>query len=98
MTWDDLQKLENVVAVACRRDKTAAILGAWRTGLLDYLIIDDRTLSEVEKAEAESEVRSQKSGAGKPRATHGLLESFGEFELGRLSLWATGSCHLIPGS
>jgi DNA-binding transcriptional regulator LsrR (DeoR family) len=53
LTWDDLQKLENVVAVACGRDKTAAILGALRTGLLDYLIIDDRTLSEVEKADEE---------------------------------------------
>jgi DNA-binding transcriptional regulator LsrR (DeoR family) len=53
LTWDDLQKLENVVAVARGSDKTAAILGALRTGLLDYLIIDDRTLSEVEKADAE---------------------------------------------
>ncbi len=51
LTWDDLQKLQNVVAVVCGRDKTAAILGALRTGLLDYLIIDDRTLAEVEEAD-----------------------------------------------
>jgi deoxyribonucleoside regulator len=47
LIWDDLQKLNNVVAVVCGWDKTAAIVGALRTGLLDYLIIDDRTLSEV---------------------------------------------------
>jgi DNA-binding transcriptional regulator LsrR (DeoR family) len=47
LTWEDLQGLENVTAVVCGQDKTLAILGALRTGLLDYLIIDDRTALEV---------------------------------------------------
>ena len=47
LTWEDLQQLENVTAVACGPDKKLAILGALRTGLLDYLIIDDRTALEV---------------------------------------------------
>jgi hypothetical protein len=45
------------------KDKTVAILGALRTGLLDYLIIDDRTLSEVEKANAD---RSREAARGLP--------------------------------
>jgi DNA-binding transcriptional regulator LsrR (DeoR family) len=53
LTWEDLQRLENVVAVVCGQDKTAAILGALRTGLLDYLIIDDRALLAVEQADAQ---------------------------------------------
>jgi DNA-binding transcriptional regulator LsrR (DeoR family) len=47
LTWEDLQQLENITAVACGPDKKLAILGALRTGLLDYLIIDDRTALEV---------------------------------------------------
>ena len=47
LTWEDLQRLENVTAVACGPDKKLAILGALRTGLLDYLIVDDRTALEV---------------------------------------------------
>jgi len=47
LTWEDLEQLENVAAVACGQDKKLAILGALRTGLLDYLIIDDRTAQEV---------------------------------------------------
>jgi DNA-binding transcriptional regulator LsrR (DeoR family) len=43
LSWEDLCQLENVVAVACGPDKTEAILGALRTGLLDYLITDDET-------------------------------------------------------
>jgi DNA-binding transcriptional regulator LsrR (DeoR family) len=51
LTWEHLQELENVVAVVSGPGKTEAILGALRTGLLDYLIIDDRTVSELEKAD-----------------------------------------------
>jgi DNA-binding transcriptional regulator LsrR (DeoR family) len=45
-----LEQLENVAAVACGQSKTQAILGALRTGILDYLIIDDRTALEVMKS------------------------------------------------
>jgi DNA-binding transcriptional regulator LsrR (DeoR family) len=48
-----VQPAASIIAVACEWDKTAAILGALRTGPLDYLIIDDRTLSEVEKPDTE---------------------------------------------
>ena len=47
LTWEDLEQLEKVAAVACGQDKTQAILGALRTGILDYLIIDDCTALEV---------------------------------------------------
>jgi len=47
LTWEDLQQLETVTAVACGPDKKSAILRALRTGLLDFLIIDDRTPLEV---------------------------------------------------
>jgi deoxyribonucleoside regulator len=50
LTWEDLEQLENVAAVACGQSKTQAILGALRTGILDYLIIDDRTALEVMKS------------------------------------------------
>jgi deoxyribonucleoside regulator len=43
LSWEDLGRLNTVIAVACGPDKTEAILGALRTGLLDYLIIDDQT-------------------------------------------------------
>jgi DNA-binding transcriptional regulator LsrR (DeoR family) len=41
--WEDLRQLQNVVGVAGGPEKTEAILGALRTGLLDYLITDDET-------------------------------------------------------
>jgi DNA-binding transcriptional regulator LsrR (DeoR family) len=43
LPWEDFQRLENVVAVACGLDKKNAILGALRTGVLSRLIIDDQT-------------------------------------------------------
>jgi DNA-binding transcriptional regulator LsrR (DeoR family) len=43
LSWEDLRQLPNVVAVACGLDKTEAILGALRTGLLNCLITDDQT-------------------------------------------------------
>jgi DNA-binding transcriptional regulator LsrR (DeoR family) len=43
LSWEDLQRLENVVAVIYGRNKLRAALGALRTGLLDALIIDERT-------------------------------------------------------
>jgi deoxyribonucleoside regulator len=43
LPWEDFQRLENVVAVACGLDKKTAILGALRTGVLSRLIIDDQT-------------------------------------------------------
>jgi len=43
LSWEDLRQLQNVVGVASGPDKTEAILGALRTGLLDYLITDDET-------------------------------------------------------
>jgi deoxyribonucleoside regulator len=43
LSWEDLQRLEDVVAVICGRNKLKAALGALRTGLLDALIIDERT-------------------------------------------------------
>jgi DNA-binding transcriptional regulator LsrR (DeoR family) len=54
LTWEDLERLENVAAVACGQDKTQAILGALRTGILDYLIIDDRTALEVMNSDGPS--------------------------------------------
>jgi DNA-binding transcriptional regulator LsrR (DeoR family) len=49
LSWEDLSKLENIVAVACGPEKTEAILGALRTGLLDVLITDDRTANSLVK-------------------------------------------------
>jgi DNA-binding transcriptional regulator LsrR (DeoR family) len=43
LSWEDLRQLQNVVGVAGGPEKTEAILGALRTGLLDYLITDDET-------------------------------------------------------
>jgi DNA-binding transcriptional regulator LsrR (DeoR family) len=50
LLWEDIESLENVIGVACGANKTKAILGALRTGLLDVLITDDRTAAAVLKA------------------------------------------------
>ena len=50
LLWEDIEGLENVVGVACGTNKTKAILGALRTGLLDVLITDDRTAAAVLKS------------------------------------------------
>jgi len=51
LSWEDLQQLENVVAVVCGHEKVEPTLGALRTGLLDALIIDERTaLAVLERA------------------------------------------------
>lgn len=47
--WEDIERVENVIGVACGTKKTKAILGALRTGLLDVLITDDRTAAAVLK-------------------------------------------------
>jgi DNA-binding transcriptional regulator LsrR (DeoR family) len=46
-TFRNVSSGETVTAVACGPDKKSAILRALRTGLLDFLIIDDRTPLEV---------------------------------------------------
>ncbi len=43
----DLRKAKNVVAVACGSNKTEAIAGALRTGVIDVLITDEYTAGEV---------------------------------------------------
>jgi DNA-binding transcriptional regulator LsrR (DeoR family) len=62
LPWEDFQRLENVVAVACGLDKKNAILGALRTGVLNRLIIDDQTalaiLEEDKDATVEFERRT----------------------------------------
>jgi len=50
LLWEDIERLENVVGVACGANKTKAILGALHTGLLDVLITDDRTAAAVLKS------------------------------------------------
>ena len=47
LSWEDLQRLENVVVVACGQSKVKALTGALRTGLLDRVIIDERTAVTV---------------------------------------------------
>jgi DNA-binding transcriptional regulator LsrR (DeoR family) len=47
LSWDDLAKLNNVVAIACGTEKTEAIVGALRTGLVHVLITDDQTAKAV---------------------------------------------------
>ena len=51
LSWDDFQRLGNVVAVVCGLDKRDAILGALRTGVLDRLIIDDQTALALVEAD-----------------------------------------------
>jgi DNA-binding transcriptional regulator LsrR (DeoR family) len=61
LSWDDLAKLDNVVAIACGTEKTEAIIGALRTGLLHVLITDDQTakavLAYVSSAGSESDAK-----------------------------------------
>jgi DNA-binding transcriptional regulator LsrR (DeoR family) len=47
LSWDDVAKLKNVVGIACGTEKTEAIIGALRTGLLHVLITDDQTAEAV---------------------------------------------------
>ncbi|MBV8900339.1 MAG: sugar-binding transcriptional regulator [Verrucomicrobia bacterium] len=56
LSWEDLQRLENVVAVICGRHKLRAALGALRTGLLDALIIDEPTAIAVLESDGEKDV------------------------------------------
>ncbi len=44
---DDLKKAKKVVAVACGNNKTEAIAGALRTGVIDVLITDEYTAEEL---------------------------------------------------
>lgn len=53
LSWEDFQRLKNVVAVACGLDKRDAILGALRTGVLSRLIIDDQTALALMEADQE---------------------------------------------
>lgn len=61
LSWDDLAKLDNVVAIACGTEKTEAIIGALRTGLVHVLITDDQTakavLAYVSATRSESEAK-----------------------------------------
>jgi DNA-binding transcriptional regulator LsrR (DeoR family) len=54
LPWEDFQRLENVVAVACGLDKKTAILGALRTGILSRLIIDDQTALAILEEDEEA--------------------------------------------
>jgi len=47
LTFDDLRKIEPVIAVAGGEDKVTAVLGALRTKCIDILIIDERTAQRV---------------------------------------------------
>jgi DNA-binding transcriptional regulator LsrR (DeoR family) len=47
LTLDELKRIPTVIAVAFGQAKTAAILGALRTGAVDVLCTDDSTASEV---------------------------------------------------
>jgi Putative sugar-binding domain len=50
LTWEDVQELEHVVGVVSGPNKTEAIIGGLRTGLLDYLIVGDRAALELANA------------------------------------------------
>ena len=56
LPWEDFQRLENVVAVACGLDKKNAVLGALRTGVLSRLIIDDQTALAILEEDEDSTV------------------------------------------
>jgi len=47
LSWEDLRRFHNVVAVACGLEKTEAIVGALRTGLIHVLVIDNQTALKV---------------------------------------------------
>ncbi len=47
LTFDDLRKIEPVIAVAGGEDKVTAVLGALRTKCIDILIIDECTAQRV---------------------------------------------------
>jgi DNA-binding transcriptional regulator LsrR (DeoR family) len=47
LSWDDVARLKNVVGIASGTEKTEAIVGALRTGLLHVLITDDQTAKAV---------------------------------------------------
>ena len=51
LSWEDFQRLSNVVAIVCGLDKRDAILGALRTGLVHRLIIDDQTALALVEAD-----------------------------------------------
>ncbi len=50
LPWEDFERFQNVVAIACGVDKRDAILGALRTGIIDRLIIDDQTAQALLEA------------------------------------------------
>jgi DNA-binding transcriptional regulator LsrR (DeoR family) len=47
LSWEDMLRIQTVIAVASGVDKTAALVGALRTGLLHVLILDDRTAQRI---------------------------------------------------
>ncbi len=46
-TKENLKKAKETIAVACGKDKTAAIVGAMRTNLIDTLITDEYTAKNI---------------------------------------------------
>jgi DNA-binding transcriptional regulator LsrR (DeoR family) len=61
LTFDDLQRIKPVIAVAGGADKIEAVLGAIRGPYIDVLIIDERTASAVLEADR------SRSGDAPPR-------------------------------
>jgi deoxyribonucleoside regulator len=47
ISWQDLSQIDTVLGIATGRKKTAAILGAIRTGLVDILVTDDVSADNV---------------------------------------------------
>ena len=46
-TKENLKNAKETIAVACGKDKTAAIIGAMRTQMIDTLITDEYTAKNI---------------------------------------------------
>lgn len=50
LTLDDLRRIDTVIAVVSEGDKSASVLGALRTGVLDVLIVDEANATALLEA------------------------------------------------
>lgn len=44
---DNLRRIQNVICIAAGRQKVLSIIGALRTGVIDYLVTDESTTRRV---------------------------------------------------
>jgi DNA-binding transcriptional regulator LsrR (DeoR family) len=77
LTFDDLRRIETVVAVVSEAEKPLAILGALRAGVIDVLIVDEENARTVLELAGEQRTEGPTPGPTTPLPLRGRRASQG---------------------